>query len=107
MDGGFLMFFEVTNMMPALLWGLDKQCWQCTDARAYGRWTTIEQWEELLLAGGFEKARPGRHYMFAAPGTHVQAQENALMHQHRPGTRTIYVTLYAALDTQAQLCIPC
>lgn len=68
-DGGFLMLFEVTNMVPALLWGLDKQCWQCTDERAYGRWTTVEQWEGLLLAGGFEKARPGRHCMSAAAGT--------------------------------------
>ena len=57
-DGGFLMFFEMTNMMPTLLWGLDAQCWHFTDKRAYGLWTTIEQWEELLLAGGFEKARP-------------------------------------------------
>ena len=56
-DGGFLMFFEITNMTPTLLWGLDKQCWQFTDERAYGLWTTIEQWEELLLAGGFDKAR--------------------------------------------------
>ena len=57
-DGGFLMFFEMTNMRPTLLWGLDEQCWHFTDKRAYGLWTTIEQWEELLLAGGFEKARP-------------------------------------------------
>ena len=57
-DGGFLMFFEITDMMPTLLWGLDKACWQFTDKRAYGLWTTIEQWEKLLLAGGFGKARP-------------------------------------------------
>ncbi len=56
-DGGFLMFFEMTNMMPTLLWGLDEQCWQFTDKRAYGLWTTIAQWEELLLAGGFEPVR--------------------------------------------------
>ena len=56
-DGGFLVFFEMTSMVPALLWGLDEQCWHFTDKRAYGQWTTIEQWEELLLAGGFEKAR--------------------------------------------------
>lgn len=49
------MFFEMTAVMPTLLWGLDEQCWHFTDKRAYGLWTTIEQWEELLLAGGFEK----------------------------------------------------
>ena len=52
------MFFEMTAVMPTLLWGLDEQCWHFTDKRAYGLWTTIEQWEELLLAGGFEKVLP-------------------------------------------------
>lgn len=83
-DGGFLMIFEITNMMPALLWGLDKRCWQCSDERAYGQWTTIEQWEGLLLAGGFEKARQDRHRMSAAAGTHMQAQQATATQQSCP-----------------------
>ena len=60
------MFFEMTAVMPTLLWGLDEQCWHFTDKRAYGLWTTIEQWEELLLAGGFEKVLPAFEHEAAA-----------------------------------------
>ncbi len=52
--GGFLCFFEATNRVTPLVWGLDASCWSFTDQRAFGLWTTIEHWKDLLRSAGFQ-----------------------------------------------------
>ena len=54
-EGGFLMFFEITAVMPTLLWGLDAQCWNFTDEREFGLWVNVERWEGLLAQAGFQR----------------------------------------------------
>ena len=54
-DGGFLMFFEMTTVLPTLLWGLDAQCWNFEDEREFGLWVNRERWERLLEEVGFSK----------------------------------------------------
>ncbi len=57
-DGGFLLFFEMTTVLPTLLWGLDAQCWNFEDEREFGLWVNRERWERLLEEVGFSKVRP-------------------------------------------------
>ena len=52
-DGGFLMFFEMTTVLPTLLWGLDAQCWNFEDEREFGLWVNQERWVKLLEEVGF------------------------------------------------------
>ncbi|KAK9904717.1 hypothetical protein WJX75_001194 [Coccomyxa subellipsoidea] len=54
-DGGFLLFFEMTTVLPTLLWGLDAQCWNFEDEREFGLWVNRERWERLLEEVGFAK----------------------------------------------------
>jgi hypothetical protein len=56
-DGGFLLFFEMTTVLPTLLWGLDAQCWNFEDEREFGLWVNRERWERLLEEVGFAKVR--------------------------------------------------
>ena len=51
------MFFEITAVMPTLLWGLDAQCWNFTDEREFGLWVNVERWEGLLAQAGFQRVR--------------------------------------------------
>ena len=52
-DNGFLLFFEMTTVLPTLLWGLDAQCWSFEDEREFGLWVGRERWEGLLREVGF------------------------------------------------------
>jgi len=52
-DNGFLLFFEMTTVLPTLLWGLDAQCWNFEDEREFGLWVNRERWEKLLREVGF------------------------------------------------------
>lgn len=54
-DNGFLLFFEMTTVLPTLLWGLDAQCWNFTDEREFGLWVSQERWSSLLEEVGFTK----------------------------------------------------
>ena len=74
-DGGFLMFFEMTTVLPTLLWGLDAQCWTFEDEREFGLWVNQERWVKLLEEVGFTqvRSRPGL-MMFAAQGLLVHLQ---------------------------------
>ena len=56
-DGGFLMFFEMTTVLPTLLWGLDAQCWNFEDEREFGLWVNQERWVKLLEEVGFTQVR--------------------------------------------------
>ena len=56
-DNGFLMFFEMTTVLPTLLWGLDAQCWNFEDEREFGLWVPRERWEKLLREVGFTEVR--------------------------------------------------
>ena len=56
-DGGFLLFFEMTTVLPTLLWGLDAQCWNFEDEREFGLWVKRERWEQLLAEVGFTQVR--------------------------------------------------
>ncbi|CAL8464659.1 g4194 [Coccomyxa elongata] len=54
-DNGFLLFFEMTTVLPTLLWGLDAQCWNFEDEREFGLWVDRARWERLLEEVGFAK----------------------------------------------------
>lgn len=56
-DNGFLLFFEMTTVLPTLLWGLDAQCWNFEDEREFGLWVPRERWEKLLREVGFTEVR--------------------------------------------------
>jgi hypothetical protein len=56
-DYGFLLFFEMTTVLPTLLWGLDAQCWNFEDEREFGLWVNRERWERLLDEVGFTQVR--------------------------------------------------
>ena len=53
--GGFLCIYEATGALPALLWGLARQCWAAADERDFALWITLPRWEALLEAAGFQK----------------------------------------------------
>ena len=53
--GGFLCIYEATGALPALLWGLARQCWAAADERDFALWITLPRWETLLEAAGFQK----------------------------------------------------
>ena len=53
--GGFLCIYEATCALPALLWGLARQCWAAADERDFALWITLPRWEALLEAAGFQK----------------------------------------------------
>ena len=53
--GGFLCIYEATCALPALLWGLARQCWAAADERDFALWITLQRWEALLGAAGFQK----------------------------------------------------
>ena len=53
--GGFLCVYEATCALPALLWGLARQCWAAADERDFALWITLQRWEALLEAAGFQK----------------------------------------------------
>ena len=60
-DNGFLLFFEMTTVLPTLLWGLDAQCWNFEDEREFGLWVPREHWEKLLREVGFTEVRSCSH----------------------------------------------
>ena len=66
-DNGFLLFFEMTTVLPTLLWGLDAQCWNFEDEREFGLWVDRARWERLLEEVGFSKVSQHVHSL---PITH-------------------------------------
>lgn len=67
-DGGFLLFFEMTTVLPTLLWGLDAQCWNFEDEREFGLWVKRERWEQLLVEVGFTQVRARTGFEVRARG---------------------------------------
>ncbi len=58
--GGFLCFYDFTDVTPAMFWGLSAQCWGFEDERDYSLWCSLPRWERLLADAGFEQARASR-----------------------------------------------
>ena len=55
--GGFLCFYDFTDVTPAMFWGLSAQCWGFEDERDYSLWCSLPRWERLLADASFEQAR--------------------------------------------------
>ena len=55
--GGFLCFYDFTDVTPALFWGLSAQCWGFQDERDFSLWCSLPRWERLLANAGFEQVR--------------------------------------------------
>jgi hypothetical protein len=51
--GGFLLFYEATNLLPAIVWGLDESAWATCDLRDYARWLSVDSWKQRLRSSGF------------------------------------------------------
>jgi hypothetical protein len=51
--GGFLLFYEATHLLPAILWGLDESAWATYDVRDYARWLSVDSWKQRLRSCGF------------------------------------------------------
>ena len=81
-DGGFLLFFEITCVLPTLLWGLDAQCWNFSDEREFGLWVGRAQWERLLQDVGFTKV--GRFWHLLPPLAPFEPGEEPTVASVRP-----------------------
>ncbi len=88
-EGGFLCFFEATNLVTPLLWGLDAACWNFADERDFGLWTSIDHWKRLIVEAGLQLVATHR-----AMGDHA-----AMFLARKPATAPRSVVLEVPPDT--------